>query len=1134
MVRRDPSNNLPPRAQVTDRFGKVARNALFQDPLNPGAIFYVDDAGSEHQVGDGAGGVTMAQVIEKIDELENSRTRLRSNTLLYGTPPYTSEWADPTADDVMTLVYHNATTKEWLKTEEWIHNGVSWSLESESFAKGKATYSIARLSTDAAVPSLSAMQLLDEINSGPYSAIQLFEGDTILVSNTDNDQTSFFVATDIGTAVEAIAPYGEETSKTGIRENLSSQGLEPTTDEWLSPPDGGVMEIVYHAAADTSWLKTETWLRTGGAWQLERESSPGSGLGERTSFGLLSVTNDATGYNDGDQHIVSSGVMQGAVFEVVTGSWEYVYNLIPTLLADSAGDWPISAADHTTITGKLPANSTYKFSVQDPAVQGEWSLVTLYDSGQMREDLYKVDDYVAITSGGGEATPHQVVSTFSSEGLADGDIVTFNGYYAAGDGDTGIWDMIWHQTGRPVTPDMGFSIAGDLTDDWLEAVDKSVAHAGRFGCKDNDSGFDNTTPIQNMFDSVAKTIRFGNLATYYVSTFSTGDGYQKIFQLDELHSGKMILGNGSTIKLADSAAADATNTMVVISTTNSNLNVEGIRVRDLTLDGNRANQSFPVAGWSEFENHDLDQVAFLRRLDVSGLTVINTGDTGVSVRSHLSLHRNLRVRGCATGLGFNQRRNYAQQQPDWAPSTSYTAGDLVEYLDVVYSRNVTGTSDPTFNPADWTEEPTYITPYEFNCDGVVIEDCDYDGFSLDWSSPGGGNVGASMYTARMSNVTVKNSGQIKTQETVRLFLDKLHVDGCTLIKFGDSRFVSFTNSRVTNMEPSQSSLINTSDSVSAISCENADEVHISGLHLDKSCHLLDSRGVPMLNFNPDRGSLEDITLDGNGVQACLDFKPGTNQTTVDSVRIVNPGSGSYPLQIRSASHFRNCSVENNPYAYSFFIYDNAEGAVFDNFKINEGGFVRSNNLVFRDCDWSLTKITYDGGNGIPFEVGETISESASAWSATVVESYDDGDGNGRLIVEIISGTPLNDDNFDGAQSGGDADVNGSVNIGGLSTDFIGNQSERAIYFERCKGITVRTSTSGSNYKIYTVIDAVLQASSQELGDSTLIVNTDDELKLDGRQAWNTETNKPMWAIGPNDTDNWIYQDGTGPIIPAPP
>ncbi len=78
----------------------------------------------------------------------------------------------------------------------------------------------------------------------------------------------------------------------------------------------------------------------------------------------------------------------------------------------------------------------------------------------------------------------------------------------------------------------------------------------------------------------------------------------------------------------------------------------------------------------------------------------------------------------------------------------------------------------------------------------------------------------------------------------------------------------------------------------------------------------------------------------------------------------------------------------------------------------------------------LQVITYDNLAGGTFSAGDTVTESgSSAWSATVYED----NGSTEMTVEVVSGSPANNDSFDNG-SGVSADVNGTPAKPGVVQD----------------------------------------------------------------------------------------------------
>lgn len=89
-----------------------------------------------------------------------------------------------------------------------------------------------------------------------------------------------------------------------------------------------------------------------------------------------------------------------------------------------------------------------------------------------------------------------VAMTPENDDIENGDVVMLKGYYTPGDAGP-QWGMRWRETGRAgATINGGFGIAGAGADDWWEAVDQTLAFAGRFGAMPSRTAAENGTQLR--------------------------------------------------------------------------------------------------------------------------------------------------------------------------------------------------------------------------------------------------------------------------------------------------------------------------------------------------------------------------------------------------------------------------------------------------------------------------------------------------------------------------------------------------------------------------------------------------------------------------------------------------------------
>lgn len=112
-------------------------------------------------------------------------------------------------------------------------------------------------------------------------------------------------------------------------------------------------------------------------------------------------------------------------------------------------------------------------------------------------------------------------------------VLGYNAPYDAGD----PWELIYRATGRTgITPNGGFYIVGSKSDDYWEAVDKSVAWPDRFGAV-GDGVTDDSVAWHNTINSGAKLVMAGSSANYLV----------RALVIRPSNSGLTIDLNGSTL-----------------------------------------------------------------------------------------------------------------------------------------------------------------------------------------------------------------------------------------------------------------------------------------------------------------------------------------------------------------------------------------------------------------------------------------------------------------------------------------------------------------------------------------------------------------------------------------------------------
>ncbi len=479
----------------------------------------------------------------------------------------------------------------------------------------------------------------------------------------------------------------------------------------------------------------------------------------------------------------------------------------------------------------------------------------------------------------------------------DGEAVFLYGDTTAGDSGA-PWVMIYHATGRP-TADGGFYLDGPGADDFWEAADKSIAYPDRFGAKGGDASFDSRAAIQAAMDSTAIHVVWGAKKVYWIKSLMAGEGQKAGLQITHAHNGKTFDGQGCTLQASAGITTTTPNSMLLVTTVvGETTNCQDITIRNFVIDTDNDNQADRFDGYTEFENaNDVDNV-WLKDITVSNIRCEDCYQA-FAVRAHLSQHRDLSAKRCYSGLGINQRRNYAGTPND--------------------------------------------VPYAMDVDGVRIEDGGA-GFSFDASSPGGAGAGTTDYTARVRNLTVIDSGQIKTQENVKLFLDGVHANGCPLIKFGDADYVHMTNFRLTNVA-------NSTGDGHAITCELAKHVTLSHGWIDNSSQ--EQPTYAAVKLNSVAGEIRDVVIDGSDSTAALLIQT-TDPAIVSGVTIKNASNDDYPLKSYTKTTFTKIKFEDTTYAYNAFNYAGSAGSQWQNCTFDKPMYLQADNHRFDECDWSAS------------------------------------------------------------------------------------------------------------------------------------------------------------------------------------
>ena len=171
--------------------------------------------------------------------------------------------------------------------------------------------------------------------------------------------------------------------------------------------------------------------------------------------------------------------------------------------------------------------------------------------------------------------------------------------------------------------------------------------------------------------------------------------------------------------------------------------------------------------------------------------------TGLTVLDGANISNGTVTNSKIASAGLDQSSLNGVAITAWAASTSYTKGDLVEYLGMAYRRISTGTSGSSFDPTMWQQvSPTPTTTgaasslVATNVSGNIVNMGNATGTSITVSANVTGNNGA--FTTGFSVGSASLYGNLIPPDTTSARSNKLPNTSGTLVGTGDTGTVTST------------------------------------------------------------------------------------------------------------------------------------------------------------------------------------------------------------------------------------------------------------------------------------------------------------------------------------------------------